>query len=160
MAGNYENYAYGPRADEIVWAETWDGGGSGTGHSPDTYHQIDHLYISAPNCPNGCPVTGNTGGGGETGGTYKPRQVHTKYINKRPGEVAELNHKSNRNFFQIYGVPPICSLSAGTFSQTSMAWELTKAEMDTVKLTCPPEFCGSVSLTVLSLENKDTLVGQ
>jgi hypothetical protein len=128
------------------------------------FFRYGHVYVSAPNCPDGCPSTGDTnapgGSGGGAGSTYKPRQVHTQYINKRPGEVAELNHKSKRNFFQIYGVPPICSLSAGTFNSTSQAWELTKDEMDTVKLTCPPEFCGSVSLTVLSLENKDSLAGQ
>jgi hypothetical protein len=163
LNGDYTDMNYGTGiVNEFVWGNTWDGYPNGNGCCPTTewHHYVDHLYISAPDCPDGCPVTGGAGGsGGGTGGTYKPRQVHTKYINKRPGEVAELNHKSNRNFFQIYGVPPICSLSAGTFNSTSQAWELTKAEMDTVKLTCPPEFCGSVSLTVLSLKNKDSLSG-
>lgn len=159
LAGDYTNMNYcADGLNEWIWTETWDGASAQVAPPFDKSNYIDHLYISIPNCPNGCPVTGNTGGGGTTG-TYKPRQVHTKYINLRPGEVAELKHKSKRNFFQIYGVPPICSLSAGTFSQTSQAWELTKAEMDTVKLTCPPEFCGSVSLTVLSLEKKDSLGG-
>jgi hypothetical protein len=144
---------------QVQFTQSWDQPDMARPNAFD-YYYYDHVYVSAPNCPDGCPLTGNTGtsgGGGGAGSTYKPRQVHTKYINLRPGEVAELKHKSKRNFFQIYGVPPVCSLSAGTFGQMSQAWELTKAEMETVKLTCPPEFCGSVSLTVLSLENQNSL---
>lgn len=48
LGGDYKNFAYGPLVSEWVWAETWDGGGSGTGFGTDVYHQLDHLHISQP----------------------------------------------------------------------------------------------------------------
>lgn len=54
LNGNYVNVAYGPRVDEWVWTETWDGGGSGKGFTTNPSHYIDHLHISVPNCGSGC----------------------------------------------------------------------------------------------------------
>lgn len=60
LVGNYVNFAYGPLLNEWVWSETWDGGGSGTGFTSNPSHFIDHLHISAPNCPSGCSAGGGT----------------------------------------------------------------------------------------------------
>lgn len=59
LNGNYTNVAYGPRVDEWVWTETWDGGGSGQGFTTNPAHFIDHLHISVPNCTGNCSGGGN-----------------------------------------------------------------------------------------------------
>lgn len=53
LNGNYSNFAYGPLVDEWLWSETWDGAGNGSGFTSNPAHFIDHLHISAPNCPSG-----------------------------------------------------------------------------------------------------------
>lgn len=74
LAGNVENYNYGcGTMNEFVFDQAWDNSAQcrdANGNPPRGRdctrfwaHYLDHLYISAPNCPNGCPVTGNTGGG-------------------------------------------------------------------------------------------------
>lgn len=60
LNGNYSNFAYGPRVDQWVWSETWDGAGNGAGFTSNPAHFIDHLHISVPNCPSGCSPGGGT----------------------------------------------------------------------------------------------------
>ena len=83
LNGNFLNFAYGPRVDTVVWSETWDGAGNGAGFTSDPSHYIDHLRISAPNCPNGCQVTG--------GGTTPPPPSPTPPpAPTNPGTVSDL----------------------------------------------------------------------
>ena len=49
--GNFSNFAYGPLVNQVVWSETWDGGGNGSGFTSDPSHYLDHMRISAPNYP-------------------------------------------------------------------------------------------------------------
>lgn len=58
LEGNFTNFAYGPDLAEWVWSETWDGFGNGTGFLTNPSHYLDHIRISAPNCPSGCSPTG------------------------------------------------------------------------------------------------------
>jgi len=69
-AGNYTNLNYaGAGLNNWTWTETWDGCGGAVGcdlgvvNTQTWQHRIDHLYISAPNCPGTC---GGGGGGGDT----------------------------------------------------------------------------------------------
>lgn len=75
LMGDVTNYNYGcGTMNEFLFDHAWDGANCSSGNPRDRdctrlwAHYLDHLYISAPDCPNGCPVTGNTGGG-STGGT-------------------------------------------------------------------------------------------
>lgn len=62
--GNYTNLNYACSGlNEWSWSETWDGTPNFTVTTPWS-HYLDHLYISIPNCPSGCTVTG--------GGTTPP----------------------------------------------------------------------------------------
>lgn len=47
LAGNYTNFNYGPSFAEMIWSETWDGFGNGTGFKTDAHHFIDHIHISS-----------------------------------------------------------------------------------------------------------------
>lgn len=72
LAGDVTNYNYGcGTVNEFVFDHTWDGQlaaqcrqDTGNYYSRDCtrdwYHYLDHLHITAPDCPNGCPVTGIT----------------------------------------------------------------------------------------------------
>lgn len=75
LAGDVTNYNYGCGVvNDFLFDHTWDGqpaaqcksasNPSGRDCSRDWRHYLDHLYISAPNCPGGCQPTGNTGGSG------------------------------------------------------------------------------------------------
>jgi hypothetical protein len=58
LAGNYTNLNYGTKVvNEWVWAQTWDGHGNSLGRTQDVHQFIDHLHISAPNCPLPCDAT-------------------------------------------------------------------------------------------------------
>lgn len=48
LTGNYTNFNYGPSFNELIWSETWDGFGNGTGFKADAHHFIDHIHISIP----------------------------------------------------------------------------------------------------------------
>jgi len=60
LAGNYENMNYaGAGLNEWVWTETWDGAGDmGTSNTVTWNWYFDHLYLSIPNCPDGCKLSG------------------------------------------------------------------------------------------------------
>lgn len=64
LEGNFTNFAYGPDLAEWVWSETWDGASNGAGFLTNPSHYLDHIHISAPNCPSG--GCGTTGGGSDT----------------------------------------------------------------------------------------------
>lgn len=105
LQGNYETITYGCNTvDEFVFDHTWDGQpaaqcrqDSGLSWQRDCtktwYHYLDHLHITAPDCPNGCPVTGNTGGGStkvEKGKTCEPVPDVELYVEKdKPAPVGE-----------------------------------------------------------------------
>ena len=58
LAGNYTNLNYGTKVvNEWVWAQTWDGAGNALGRTHDVHQFIDHVHISAPNCPLPCDAT-------------------------------------------------------------------------------------------------------
>ncbi len=60
LAGNYENMNYAAAGlNEWVWTETWDGAGDmGTSNTVTWNWFFDHLYLSIPNCPDGCKNSG------------------------------------------------------------------------------------------------------
>ena len=58
LAGNYTNLNYGTKVvNEWVWGQTWDGAGNALGRTHDVHQFIDHVHISAPNCPLPCDAT-------------------------------------------------------------------------------------------------------
>lgn len=46
LAGNFNNFAYGPAVDTWIWSETWDGSGPANEWTTEAYHELDHLRIS------------------------------------------------------------------------------------------------------------------
>lgn len=95
---------------------------SGDRTNPDMI-SFDHVHVSAPNCPDGCPVTGNTATAPQACDTY-----------------------------EIYEFPPDCTPSAGTFSPDGdygPHWTLSKDELDDLTVTCKPGFCGTIDFIVV-----------
>lgn len=82
LNGSFQNFAYGPRVDEWVWSETWDGAGNGHGFTSNPAHFIDHLHISAPNCSGGCSSSSDT---------TPPSQVTGVVVNATASTTASLS---------------------------------------------------------------------
>jgi hypothetical protein len=163
LTTNYTNVNQGHNGDpnsgfgNVEITSTWDGQFS---PSSDWHHYFDHLYVSFPNCPDGCPVTGNTGGSGGGGGTTDitpppmPEAegcppVPDMKIRSPQNSAVPLNlGKACKNGYEIFGLPPICSLSAGTYDAGRDTWDLTSGDAAGLTVSCP-NFCGKMEFTVI-----------
>ena len=53
-----------------------------------------------------------------------------------------------KNGYEIFGLPPICSLSKGTYDAGRDTWDLTSGDASGLTLNCP-NFCGKMEFTII-----------
>ncbi|HEY8190314.1 MAG TPA: hypothetical protein VIF12_06480 [Micavibrio sp.] len=151
LSGDYQNFAYGPVVDTFVWTQTWDGYGNGMGFQADAHHYLDHLHIS---CPGGCKTASNTGGGGSVKVPPVPEvqgcpPIPDMKIRTPQNSTPAINlGKPCKNGYEIFGLPPICSLSKGTYDAGRDTWDLTSGDATGLTLSCP-NFCGKMEFTII-----------
>lgn len=166
LVGDVTNYNYGcGNVNEFLFDHTWDGSTAwecpGTGHrlnrdcSRDLRMYLDHVYVSAPNCPNGCPKTGNIV---NISPIPQPPPVPPAAgcppipdmkIRTPQNSTPAINlGKPCKNGYEIFGLPPICSLSKGAYDASRDTWDLTSGDASGLTLSCP-NFCGKMEFTVI-----------
>lgn len=158
LSGDYQNFAYGPVLDTFVWSQTWDGHGNAMGFTADAHHYMDHLHIS---CPNGCPVSTNTGGSTSTGGgggtSTGLRVVTRQAIVPRnatiPLKIVPKIPLTNVKI-QVIGVfqEEGFNLTGGTYVGGGI-WELTADDLTDLAIIPPPGYCGSINASVVITQN-------
>jgi hypothetical protein len=149
---------------------TWGGTGSHYGDEgatgPGAFY-YDHVHVSVGgqippplDRPFEAPASSNTGGAGGGGGmvdiTPPPPPppegcppIPDMKIRTPQNSTPALNlGTACKNGYEIFGLPPVCSLSAGTYDAGRDTWDLESGDASGLTISCP-DFCGKMEFTII-----------